>query len=164
MVNSDDVGGRPTEGNLLGSFQRRSFWPQQLDPVTTLVHWDDLCVHLQPHPESPVGDAKSVKVGVNDTIRRDFLVSNNLAVDQNAWRKTHGLQKSTRTVWNQQFLLPDTGSLTRLKIVPGLSLMLKHRASCLSGSSIMKWGSPSTRVQNGMWCDYQNNMLYPQHI
>ena len=33
---------------------------------------------------------------------------------------------------------PDVGSLTRLKMVPGLSLMLKHRASFLSGSSIMK--------------------------
>lgn len=38
---------------------------------------------------------------------------------------------------------PDLTSLTRLKMVPGLPLMLKHRASPLSGS-IMKWGSPST--------------------
>lgn len=43
---------------------------------------------------------------------------------------------------------PGTGSLTRLKMVPGRLLMLKHRASFLSGSSIMKWGSPSTRDSN----------------
>lgn len=42
-----------------------------------------------------------------------------------------------RQVW------PDLASLTRLKMVPGFPLMLKHRASRLSGS-IMKWGSPST--------------------
>lgn len=39
---------------------------------------------------------------------------------------------------------PDLASLTRLKMVPGWPLMLKHRTSPLSGS-IMKWGSPSTR-------------------
>ncbi len=39
---------------------------------------------------------------------------------------------------------PVSGSLTRLKMVPGLSSMLKHRASFWSGSSMMKCGSPST--------------------
>lgn len=141
--------------HLLGTFQRRWRRPQQLDPFTVLVHCDELCVHLQPHPQSPVGDAKAVKVRVNDTIRGDFLVSNNLAVDQNTWRQTRASEIYTKGVnkVNSAQVWPDTGSLTRLKIVPGLSLMLKHRASFLSGSSIMKWGSPSTRDDNGVLHD-----------
>lgn len=42
--------------------------------------------------------------------------------------------------------LPVSGSVTRLKMVPGRSSVLKHRASCRSGSSIMKCGSPSTAI------------------
>lgn len=46
------------------------------------------------------------------------------------------------------FQLPVSGSLTRLKIVPGLSLMLKQIASFWSGNSMMKCGSESTVIKH----------------
>lgn len=81
-------------GSLLGSFDRSCIRPQHCDQFAILEHCDVLSAHLQPHPQSPVDDAKTPKVGVNFTIRGNLLVSDDLAIDQNTCRNNTGFSHS----------------------------------------------------------------------
>lgn len=78
----------------LDSFDGSFISPQQFDPFSILEHWDGLCAHLKLYSQSLMDNAKTIKVGVHYTIRVNFLVSDDLAIDQNAWGSNMGFSHS----------------------------------------------------------------------
>lgn len=92
-------------------------------------------------PVRLVVDGDGAKVGVQFVLLR-LLGANQLTVDGQTFNT--GALAARRTPAEARGLVPVPLSDTRLRMCPGLELMLKHTSMLLRGRWTMKWGSLST--------------------